>query len=303
MTKQNLELIVKPFQNYIPAELEFNYDEIKAHVSNVMQIYSNKVYTPDTMKEAKADRAKLNKFSQAMNRQRIDVGKQWKKPLDEFEAKIKEIDELVKEPIALIDKQVKEYEEQIINEKLAEAKAYFESQAKQAGVDGFLSWSLVEQKDFSNMSKKINQIKKDIDATIEKVTADWAVIEGMKSKFESDMKFKYINTLDLQEAIATNQRLIEQEEQRAAYEQQKKEQEAARKAKEAEQAKTDLFIKAEDISAGNIVADELVPTAAEPIMKEVEEVHTLTFRVHGTADQLMKLSQFMKQNDIEFEKV
>lgn len=301
MTKQNLELIVKPFQDYIPAELEFNYEEIKAHVSNVMQIYSNKVYTPDTMKEAKADRAKLNKFSQAMNRQRIDVGKQWKKPLDEFEAKIKEIDALVKEPIDLIDKQVKEYEEQIINEKLTEAKEYYESQAKKAGVDGFLSYSLVEQKDFSNMSKKINQIKKDIDATIERVQADWAVIEGMKSEFEADMKFRYISTLDLQEAIATNQRLIEQEERRKAHEEQKRQQEEDRKAREeaqrVERAEESLFIKVEE-------KEEVQPEPEpQPIMKEVEEVHTLTFRVHGTADQLMKLSQFMKSNDIEFEKV
>jgi len=57
-----------------------------------------------------------------MNDKRIEVKKEYNKPLDKFEEKIKEIDGLIQEPIALIDAQVKEYEQKIIDEKLAEAR-------------------------------------------------------------------------------------------------------------------------------------------------------------------------------------
>lgn len=281
MSKQNLELVVKPFKDYIPAELEFNYEEIKAQVSQIMDIYKRKVYTDETMKEAKADRAKLNKFSQAINRQRIDVGKEWKKPLDEFEKKIKEIDALVKEPIALIDGQVKDYEAQVIEEKLKEAEAYF------IGIKDkpqFLGWRQVEQKDFSNLSKSMSQIKKDIDATIERVKSDWALIIGMKSEFEADMKFKYLDGLNLQDALALNQRLTRQKEERAAYEAKRKEIEATAS------KKTEV----EDKVA------EVLPETKEVPAEVEEQAYTIAFSVTGTKEQLMQLSRFMKQSGIKY---
>lgn len=295
--KQNLELVVKPLN--VPTEPEFNFEEIKNQVSNIATIYKNIEYTEDTRQEAKADLATLRRFSRAMNDKRIEVKKEYNKPLDKFEEKIKEIDGLIQEPIQLIDAQVKEYEQKIIDEKLAEAREYFESKAKKEGVDGFLSYSLVEQPNFSNLSKSLNQIKKDIDETVERVKSDWAVIEGMKSDFEVDMKIKYTNTLDLQEAIATDQKLKEQEEKRKAYELERKEKEAKAEAEKREKQKAqdvDLFVKPEEEKAA-------AEATVKPITKDVEEVHTIAFKVHGTKKQLISLSNFMKAEGIEFEQI
>lgn len=293
-----MELAIEPIEKIIPTTFKWNYDELKKDIAKTMAIYKNASYTDETMKEAKKDVAKLRKFSRALDDKRKEVKKLWNTPVAEFEGKVKELTGLVQEPITLIDTQVKEYEQKIIDDKLKEAKDYFTSKAKKEGIDGFLSWSVVEQPNFSNLSKTLNNIKKEVDETIEQVKKDWAAIEGLESKYESDMKLNYVNTLDLQEAIALNQRLIKQAEERAEYERKRKEEEARRAEERARQRKEqakkpDLFVKKEEVKPEH---------KPEPI-KEVEELHTLSFKVTGTAKELMQLSEYMKSNNIQFEKI
>jgi hypothetical protein len=49
----------------LPAEIVFNYDEIKLELAQTLQKYETAVYTADQMKLAKADKASLNKLRKA----------------------------------------------------------------------------------------------------------------------------------------------------------------------------------------------------------------------------------------------
>ena len=109
----------------IPEVIEFNFDELKQEITNRVDMYANMVYTEDQVKQAKADRANLNKFVKALSDERIKVKKQCLKPYEEFEAKVNELSKIVQEPINLIDKQVKEFEQQKQNEKLESIKGYW----------------------------------------------------------------------------------------------------------------------------------------------------------------------------------
>lgn len=91
-----------------PQKLEFNYEEIKQEVTEKVALYKNLVYTDDQIKEAKADRAKLNNFVKVLEDKRKEIKKQCLQPYEDFERQIKEIVSVVNEPIALIDKQIKE---------------------------------------------------------------------------------------------------------------------------------------------------------------------------------------------------
>ncbi len=89
-------------------KISWNHEEIKKEVTEKVSYYTNLVYTDEQIKEAKADRAKLNKFANVLDDKRKEIKKQCLAPYNDFEEKIKEIVAVVMEQIGMIDKQVKE---------------------------------------------------------------------------------------------------------------------------------------------------------------------------------------------------
>ena len=69
------ELQIKEFKQ--PETIQFNYEELKAELAEKVQTYELMVYTEDTMKEAKADRASLNRLKKALNDERIKREKEY----------------------------------------------------------------------------------------------------------------------------------------------------------------------------------------------------------------------------------
>lgn len=268
-----------------------NFDELKGQIANTMTIYKNKVYTEETRQLAKNDRADLNKFRTALDNKRKEVKKAWTAPLTEFEDKVKELMGLVSEPIDLIDEQVAEFEQKITDEKLAKVAAYYNEVVAEKGLEKILSWEKLEQKDWSNLTKTEVQIKKEIDAAADKTLADWATIEGMGSEYEFEMKETYKTTLDLQQAIATGQRLKDEAERKAAYE---AERQARAEASKQEDVK-ELFVETKDAEKSSSVE------AFEPVASEKQ--FTVRFKVTGTADELKELSSYLKSKGLKYEQI
>ena len=124
-----MEFKVNEYQ--LPAELTFNYEELKQGLTEKVEMYKTLVYSEEQIKEAKADRASLNKLKSALNDERIRLEKEYMKPFNDFKSKVAEIIKIIDEPIAMIDTQVKGYEEKKKAEKLeavmvGELKKYFE---------------------------------------------------------------------------------------------------------------------------------------------------------------------------------
>ena len=110
-----------------PKVIEFNFAELKQEITSKAELYKNMVYTDDSIKEAKADKATLNKFITALEDKRKEVKKQCLQPYEEFEKQIKELVAIVDEPVKLIDQQVKNYEEKKKADKLEKIKEFWES--------------------------------------------------------------------------------------------------------------------------------------------------------------------------------
>lgn len=55
----------------IPEKIEFNYEQLKAELTEKVSLYETMVYTDDQIKQAKADKANLNKLKKALNDERI----------------------------------------------------------------------------------------------------------------------------------------------------------------------------------------------------------------------------------------
>lgn len=57
----------------VPEKIEFNFEELKSEISERLTYYKNLVVTEDKIKEAKSDKATLNKLIKAIDERRKEI--------------------------------------------------------------------------------------------------------------------------------------------------------------------------------------------------------------------------------------
>lgn len=212
----------------LPAPITFNYEELKSELLHKVSVYETMVYTEDQVKEAKADRAALNRLKKALNDERIRQEKEYMQPFNTFKAQIAELVKIIDNSVSVVDKQVKEFDEKKKAEKLDAILEYFgiALAAKLPSVP--LNHRLVVDDKWLNASVSMKSIQEAIDAKLDQVAKDLAVIASLPS-YAFEARECYVDTLDLAKAVSEAHRLQEQAEKRAAWEaeQQKRKEEAA----------------------------------------------------------------------------
>ena len=88
----------------------FNFEEIKEKLNSELEIYKNMIFTEDSKTEAKKTIASLRKLKKSVNDKKLEVKKSFMIPYTNFEAQVKELDNLIDEPINFINNQVEEFE-------------------------------------------------------------------------------------------------------------------------------------------------------------------------------------------------
>lgn len=235
-------------------EIKWNNEELKAEIAEKVKDYKNLVYTDNQIKEAKSDRAKLNKLVKALEDKRKEVKKECLQPYEKFESQIKEVIAIVNEPIVLIDTQVKEYEELKRNEKYAEIEKMFEEK----NIFDWLSLKSVFDEKWLNVSKNISRVEVELDEIIAKIDSDIRTLQSLK-EFAFEAIEEYKHSLDISRAIAEGQRLAEIQRRK---EEAKKEEEARKE--QAAIEKELPFNEAEVVQIENQQAEETMKEETEP---------------------------------------
>lgn len=296
--------ILSPQEGGFVKEIRWNNEELKAEIAEKMQEYKSLAFTEETIKEAKADRAKLNKLRTAFEDERKRIKKLCMAPYDEFEKQVKELIALIDEPIRLIDGQIKEVEEQRKIEKKGKVLEFYEGVI--GPLKGVLPFEKVFRPEYLNATKSMKSITEEIQSLINRVNSDLDTIEGFGSKYELQIKDAYLKTLDLSTAMQEKARLEEverrlaerkQEEQRRAEEKAAREAEARGKL-QAEQA-ADIQNAQPEMRA--VKTEEKETT--QRTEKQEPQMFQMDFRVWGTKDQIMGLRQYLINNNIKFGKV
>ena len=122
-----MDLKMQTDLSVIPSVIEFNFEELKSEIENKLVKYNNLVVTEDSIRQAKSDKADLNKFITALEDSRKEVKRRCLEPYNDFEAKCKELVMLVKAPVVAIDNQIKEFENIKKQEKYDELKFCFDN--------------------------------------------------------------------------------------------------------------------------------------------------------------------------------
>lgn len=290
------ELSIRPYT--MPETIEFNFEELKAEITEKAKTYELAVYTDDTIKLAKEDRANLNRLKKALNDERIRREKEYNAPFAVFKAQINELIAIIDGPVEIIDRQVKAYEEEQRKQKADYIKAWFLANRARIGAPEWLEIGRIASNRWGNASTKVKEIQDEITERCEKIRADLETIASLPEyAFEAGEEYK--RTLDINAAITEGRRQADIQRRKAEDEARRK---AAQEAAEAAE-------RAKSIEVGQITTQEPKTAEIEPQSHtepnptkaaSAETAHWVGFEVYITTEQAGMLRDFLKNREIPF---
>lgn len=287
--------IYSPKDENIIQAIEWNHEEIKAEVTEKVEMYKTLVYTEDQVASAKTDKAKLNKFVTALEDKRKEIKRRYLEPYEAFEKQVKDIVAIVNEPIALIDSQIKAFDEEKKSRKAADIKEYWDS----LQVREFPKYEQVFNSKWLNASTSMTSIKKDIENTLIEVENALNTLDCLP-EYSFEAKDVYKKTLDVTKAINEANRLVDVAKRKAEEEQRKAELKAQEEAKKAEE-------EAAKVLANSLPEKETVKVSEkkqEPSVldKPLIQREWIGFEAYLSVEEAKKLAAYFKLNNIKFRK-
>lgn len=269
-----------------PAVIRCNFDDVKAKLSEKMAEYQGAVFTEESKSVAKAELASLRKTREEVEKRRKEVKSQCLAPYNDFETKVKELLEIIDEPICLIDSQLKEMEAERIRKRHEEIETLY---AKCVGEwTEYLPLKEIYVKKWDNATTNMKQIEKDLTALVEKTVSEIAIIRNTQSDVMEDALQNYKKGRDLGTAL-TQINTYEENKKRAL------EQERIRRQKEEEQRRQAEIERAREEERRKI---EEIAKAREEERKKAEE--TLKAAAVATKDPEVPFSLEDEEDDLPF---
>ena len=235
--------------------IDFNFEDLKEALTAELELYKNLVFTEDTKADAKKTVAERRKLKKQISDKRIEVKKLYMQPYTDFEAKVKELDKLINEPITFISEQIDAFEQKRIEEKRELInEIYLELVSEREDIAGYVELNRVYDSKWENASTSKKTIQEAITSYLDSVGNDIAAIESMESEYEAKALMRYKETGVLSDALLTIRQWEKQKEEILKAEEEKQKQEA---------------LKAEEEKHAEIEADEILD-APEPIEEFIE---------------------------------
>ena len=268
-------------QIYSPQEsgfikvIEWNNEELKTEIAEKVKDYEGLVYVGEAqMKEAKADRASLNKLRTAIEDERKRIKKLCLAPYDIFEAQVKEVVALLDKPIAMIGEQIDAFEDA----KKAAKKAEIEELFKTIGFQDFVTLEAIWDPKWLNATVSMAKIEEAMRQRLYQIGDDVLTLHELNDyRFEALEVYK--QTLDLNAAVREGKRLLEIQKM--------KEEKLAREAEA--KAERDRIAAEAEKRAKEAADAALTMNAPEEI--QTERQLTIVFKVTAKEDQFQAVNQ------------
>ena len=118
------ELTVRVERPVIQA-MSWNEEEVQKNLDELLAAYTGRVYTPESVKDAKADRAAVNKWDKQLGDALRAAKKLYTDPLEAFGQRIKAMQAQCKQVSGAIDQQVKAVEQAEREEKASSMRLVY----------------------------------------------------------------------------------------------------------------------------------------------------------------------------------
>ena len=266
--------IYTPTQGQPLPPVEWNYEAVKQWVSDGLAAYEGRVYTEDTVAEAKRDRANLNKLSKAIEDKRKELKSVYLTPYNSFEAQAKELVAMIKKQSDAIDAQVKAYDQKRRDEKLEKIKT--ELYAPMIGdLAEAIPYEKLHDPKWLNVTVNMTAISEALAEKIERIRSGFAALNKLDVPPDvlHQIHAEFAKNFDLAEAIAAKDRIMDERETTQGNGSMEQHQTSEKSAEAWETAHND-----------------------EPVMQ-------LDFRAWVTRSQMLALREFLNTNNIKYGKV
>lgn len=254
-----------------------NYEELKKQLTERAELYKNMVYSEENMKQAKSDRANLNKVKDAINDEKKRIKNYYMSAYEPIEKEFKELMAIVEEANANIDSQIKTFETKQDDEKKAMIKDIFDSYVGE--YKDLIKLDMIFDSKWLNKTCSYKKIEEDINHIITKTKLDMETVNGqiedpILNKQVKDYYFQHINDASVL-SLALNE---------------------GNRIKEASK-------KIDEVQKQATKSNEILNPVDKAIEQPNEPKETIDFRVTVTREQMLKLRQFLQENNIEFKPV
>lgn len=325
-----------------PGTVTWNYEDLKAAITNALEVYKTTEYDDSNIGQAKKDRAMLNNLSKSVNARKIEIKKKCLEPFELIDTQAKELMAIIQEPIAVIDERLTEYENlrrqkvrAVILEYMANdfdgIEQKIADKAKEALYD--VRWE--------NATAKKSEWQTAIDAKAEAIRSDLQVLDAVEEKFRSYAMDSYRQKLRLADAMQKVQELRaqeaailkrqqeeeerkrreEEERRRRQAEEERKKIEEEKRRREAEEVEeylgnpeSEIGKAIDSIERGAFVNATTPDQNQTPVVETVpaqnpepEVQHVLkpsqTIKITGTPEEYQKVIEYIKVMGIGYEEV
>ena len=281
----------------IPEKITFNYEELKQEIVEKVKTYEVLVYDDTQIKQAKSDRANLNKLKKALNDERIRREKEYMQPFNVFKDQINEIISIIDKPVSMIDNQVKEYEQIQKQEKANKVIKKF----NELNTYEWLKLQQFADDRWSNSTYTLSKIEQDIKDRLESIAKDLDIISKMPD-FSFEATEVYKSTLDLQKSLDEGKRLAEIQARKEEEEKRRRE-EAERRIAEQERTQEEARIAEMEANKEKALQQIEQMQAGSKPEADNEPKQWVSFSAHLTVKQALELKEFFTCKKIEFKAI
>lgn len=226
------ELTVRVEHSELPA-IRWNEAEVQQNLTEMLAAYTGRVYTPDTIKDAKADRAAVNKLDKQLSDAARSAKAFYMKPLEEFLQSAKQMQGQCKAVSGAIDQQVKAVEAAEKEEKASTLRLIYRDNIGE--LEALIPFERLLDSHWLNKTFAIAEAKKSLCQSIENIRSDLEFIRENCGEDVEPCTTEYLRNLSTNEAVREHNR---REKSRQAQ----REAEAARKAAELARASAPVII-------------------------------------------------------------
>lgn len=256
------------------SKVEDNIAEAKEYALSLKEYYGTLVFNDDQLKEAKDERASINKLVKSIADYRKNIVAEFKKPIEQFETTAKETEKILKETSDFVDVQVKNFENKEKEKKREEIEKIYNAQIEE--LKDVISINQLFNDKWLNKGTTLQSIEDEIKSRLDDIRSGLKAIEELHSEFELEIKNTYLQDFDLSKAIIKNNQLKEQKERLSKVEEKKE---------EIVQEKVETMLK-----------KEVKEDVSDPIL-------TYTLKITAPLSKQQALRKFLELNKMTFEKV
>lgn len=288
---ENKEVMAMPQVNYSEGVIDFNnYETLVNKAKELATQYSNLIITDeDSYKFAKQVKAELNKVIKAISDERIRIKKEYAKPLENFESKVKEITSEIETGKNLIDERVKEYDQKLKDQKQAKINDLIQRYSEGRYIEQNAKWL---NRTFTD-TKIVEEIKEQVEAAFqaeERIAIETQLIKDTCETNEIDVD----GFLSMYHAGSAISEVLTAINISVSKRKKQAEEDALRAENEYISEK-----QAETEPTAEII-EQAKPIEVDPFVEIKQQKSSYLIRVSVTSKQLELLDRYLRANEIDF---